>query len=66
MFTQQDTKVWLYDVSQEPEGGQVAEYLVPDELSTDQLRAVPLTSIVGLKQGLTGDMERSPSSTLHE
>ena len=54
MFTQQDTMVWLYGLAQEPEGGQVARYLVPDELSTDQLRAVPPYVDSGLGQRLTG------------
>lgn len=66
MFTQDDIMVWFYDLSQ-PEGGKVGEYLVPEKLSTDQIRAVPLTCIAGLGQGLGGYMiECSPLTTLSE
>lgn len=66
MFTPKDTMVWVYDLAQAPEGGQVAAYLVPDELTTNQIRAVPLKSIAGLGRGLLGYMERSTQSTLSE
>lgn len=66
MFTQGDVIVWVFDLPQVPECGQGVEYLVPDKLSTDKLRAVPLTCIAGLGQGLRGYMERSPQPTLSE
>ncbi|CAM9776337.1 unnamed protein product [Laminaria digitata] len=66
MSTPKDTMVWVYGLSQAPEGGQVAAYLVPDELTTNEIRAVPLKSIAGLRQGLLGYMERLTQSTLSE
>ncbi|CAM9127996.1 unnamed protein product [Laminaria digitata] len=59
MFDHGDVMVWVHDLSQVPayECGEVVEYFVPDELPKDRLRAVPLSCIAGLGQGLDGYMQ---------
>ncbi|CAN0086092.1 unnamed protein product [Pylaiella littoralis] len=61
MFTHGDWMVWVVDLQQVSERRERVEYIVPNDISSkEQFRAVPLTCIAGLGQGISGYMERSP------
>ena len=66
MFGHGDTIVWVVDLPQVPEHRQRVEYVVPRSVSGVKFRAVPLTCIAGLGQGLMGYMELSPYSVGNE
>ncbi|CAN0216718.1 unnamed protein product, partial [Ectocarpus sp. 6 AP-2014] len=55
MFSEGDVMVWIHDVFSHVRG---VEYDVPKVLPVDENRAVPLTSLAGLGQGIGGYMER--------
>lgn len=60
MFTPGDMMLWILDLKQVvPEEGEGLRYEVPDEVGVaDKYRAVPLTCIAGLGQGLAGYMDK--------
>lgn len=59
-FRPGDIIVWVVDLPLAQERRQRQEYLVPNSVSGVKFRAVPLTCIAGLGQGLSGYMEHSP------
>ncbi|CAM9636528.1 unnamed protein product [Ectocarpus sp. 8 AP-2014] len=66
MFAHGDTMVWIYDLelvspSAVPSGAMDQPmFSVPDEFSGDETRAVPLSSLAGVGQGLKQYMARMP------
>ncbi|CAB1106285.1 unnamed protein product [Ectocarpus sp. CCAP 1310/34] len=54
MFSEGDGMVWIHDFFRHVRG---VEYDVPNVLPVDENRAVPLTSLAGLGQGIEGYME---------
>lgn len=58
-FLMGDVIVWVIDLPQVSEVGERVKYLVANKVADDQFRAVPLTCIAGLGQGISEYMERS-------
>ncbi|CAB1107993.1 unnamed protein product [Ectocarpus sp. CCAP 1310/34] len=54
MFSEGDVMVWIHDVFSHVRS---VEYDVPNVLPVDENRAIPLTSLAGLGQGIEGYME---------
>lgn len=59
MFSHGDTMVWIHDLDLVDHCGSVgeAEFLVPETLSVDNMRAIPMASLAGVGQGLEDYME---------